>query len=86
MEGTDVCFAPVLSMQEATEHPHIVARRTFVDVDGLSQPAPAPRFSRSKAEVQGPPAQAGAHTDAALRDWGVADDRLQQLRAEGAIA
>jgi alpha-methylacyl-CoA racemase len=86
MEGTDVCFAPVLSMSEATEHPHIVARRTFVEVDGLSQPAPAPRFSRSKAEIQGPPAQPGAHTDAALRDWGVADDRLQQLHAEGAIA
>ena len=86
MEGTDVCFAPVLSMREATEHPHIVARHTFVEVDGLSQPAPAPRFSRSEAAIQGPPAQAGAHTDAALRDWGVAEDRLQKLRAGGAIA
>ena len=86
MEGTDVCFAPVLSMQEATEHPHIVARGTFVEYEGYSQPAPAPRFSRTKPEIQSAPAQAGAHTDDALRDWGVADDELQALRAGGAIA
>jgi alpha-methylacyl-CoA racemase len=86
MEGTDVCFAPVLSMQEATEHPHNVARGTFVEVAGLSQPGPAPRFSRSKPAVQGPPVQAGQHTDEALRDWGVAEGRVRQLHADGAIA
>ena len=86
MEGTDVCFAPVLSMTEAIDHPHNKLRGTFTEVAGLSQPAPAPRFSRTKPEIQGPPAQAGEHTDAALRDWGVADARLAELRAGGAIA
>lgn len=86
MEGTDVCFAPVLSMTEAIEHPHNKLRGTFTEVAGLSQPAPAPRFSRTHPEIQGPPAQAGEHTDAALRDWGVADARLAELRAGGAIA
>ncbi|MBM4244056.1 MAG: CoA transferase [Deltaproteobacteria bacterium] len=86
MEGTDVCFAPVLSMTEALDHPHNKLRGTFTEVAGLSQPAPAPRFSRTRPEIQGPPAQAGEHTDDALRDWGVADARVAELRAAGAIA
>lgn len=86
MEGTDVCFAPVLSMTEALDHPHNKARSTFVEVAGLSQPAPAPRFSRTPPAIQGPPAAAGEHTDAALRDWGVPEARLAELRAGGAIA
>jgi len=86
MEGSDVCFAPVLSMKEATAHPHIVARETFVEVAGLSQPAPAPRFSRTRPEIQSPPAQAGEHTDEALRAWGVPEARLAELRSGGAIA
>jgi alpha-methylacyl-CoA racemase len=73
-------------MTEAIEHPHNKTRGTFVEVAGLAQPAPAPRFSRSRAEIQGPPAQAGQHTDEALRDRGVADTRLGELRAAGAIA
>ena len=59
MEHTDVCFAPVLTMSEAAEHPHNVARGTFVEVGGAPQPAPAPRFSRTVPEVDEPPAHAG---------------------------
>jgi alpha-methylacyl-CoA racemase len=71
MEGTDVCFAPVLSMAEAPQHAHNRARSNFVEIDGLSQPAPAPRFSRTPAAVQGPP---GANPDQdakVLSDWGI---------------
>src|SRR5262245_6110217 len=59
MENTDVCYAPVLSLAEAPEHPHNVARETFIKIEGVTQPAPAPRFSRTKPEVQGPPPGAG---------------------------
>ena len=69
MEGTDVCFAPVLSMAEAPEHPHNKARETFVTVDGVTQPAPAPRFSATPGAIQGPPPGQGEHTDDILRDW-----------------
>ncbi|MBX3509798.1 MAG: CoA transferase [Hyphomonadaceae bacterium] len=71
MEGTDVCFAPVLDLVEAPNHPHNVARQTFVEVDGLVQPGPAPRFSRTPGAVQGPPATPGADTEAVLANWGV---------------
>jgi len=86
MEGSDVCFAPVLSMAEAPQHPHVAARSTFVEVAGVTQPAPAPRFSRTRPEIQRPPAQAGENTDEALADWGVAADRIGTLRSGGAIA
>ena len=72
MEGTDVCFAPVLSMSEAIRHPHNVARETYIERDGLAQPAPAPRFSRTPSAIQGPPAMPGADTAAVLQDWGLA--------------
>jgi alpha-methylacyl-CoA racemase len=71
MEGTDVCFAPVLSMAEAPTHPHNVARGTFVDVDGLVQPAPAPRFSRTPSAVQGPPGGTGEDAAKILDEWGI---------------
>jgi alpha-methylacyl-CoA racemase len=71
MDGTDACFAPVLTMSEAATHPHNVARGTFVDVDGLRQPSPAPRFSRTAAVLDRPPAHAGQHTREVLVDWGV---------------
>ncbi len=74
LEGTDACFAPVLSMEEAPKHPHNVARNTFVRIDGVLQPAPAPRFSRTLPEVKGPPPEPGEHTDSALADWGISDD------------
>jgi alpha-methylacyl-CoA racemase len=86
MEGTDVCFAPVLSLTEAPEHPHNRARGTFVEVEGVRQPGPAPRFSRTPGAIERPPAHAGEHTDEALAEWGFAADELARLREAGAIA
>ncbi len=86
MEGTDVCFAPVLSIPEAVEHPHNVARGTFVEVAGIPQPGPAPRFSRTPGEIRTPPAHAGQHTDEVLAEAGIDPDRIAKLREAGAIA
>ena len=86
MEGTDVCFAPVLSMEEAPKHPHNKARGTFLEVAGVIQPGPAPRFSRTKAEIQGPPAKPGQHTDAILVDWGFTPEEIAKLRVVGAVS
>lgn len=72
MEGTDVCFAPVLDMGEAPRHAHNVAREAFVELDGVLQPAPAPRFSRTPGAIQGGPARAGEGAENALSDWGIA--------------
>jgi alpha-methylacyl-CoA racemase len=85
-EGTEVCFAPVLPMSEARAHPHNVAREMFVDVAGASQPAPAPRFSRTTTSVQGAPAKPGAHTQSALLEWGFDEQEIHALTANGAIA
>jgi alpha-methylacyl-CoA racemase len=84
-QGNDVCFAPVLSLSEAPHHPHLRTRGTFVQVDGLTQPAPAPRFSRTHATIQGPPPNPGQHTDEALRDWGFTPGEVAALRSTGAI-
>ena len=86
MEHTDVCFAPVLGLGEAPGHPHNVERGTFVDHHGVVQPAPAPRFSRTTAEIQRPPAHAGQHTDEVLAEFGLDADRIAELRAAGAVA
>lgn len=86
MEGSDVCFAPVLSMGEAYDHPHNVARNTFPELFGKRQPAPAPRFSRTTPEVERPSAHPGQHTDEALRDWGFTPEALTKLRNAKAIA
>ena len=86
MEGSDVCFAPVLSMDEAPEHPHNRHRRTFVEAGGVRQPGPAPRFSRTPSAIQRPPARPGEHTEEALRDWGFSAGDLDRLRECGAIA
>jgi alpha-methylacyl-CoA racemase len=86
MEHTDVCFAPVLTMSEAAEHPHNVERGTFIEVAGTKQPAPAPRFSRTTPEVVSAPAHPGQHSRAVLADWGLAADRIDQLVASGAVA
>jgi alpha-methylacyl-CoA racemase len=83
LEGSDVCFAPVLSLQEAPAHPHLAARGTFVQVDGHAQPAPAPRLSRSGARPPGPGPVAGEHTAALLAELGF---DAQALRAAGACA
>ena len=84
LEHTDVCFAPVLTMAEAAEHPHNQARGTFTEVAGLVQPAPAPRFSRTEPEVASPPAHPGQHTREALLDWGVPAERVESLLESGA--
>ncbi len=84
-EGSDACVAPVLPMTEAFEHPHLVARGTFVDRDGMTQPAPAPRFSRTASTLTTPPpARAGQDTREALLAWGIAD--VDALLASGAAA
>ncbi len=85
MEATDVCFAPVLTMGEAAQHPHNMERNTFIDIAGTTQPAPAPRFSRTVPEVSMPPAFPGAHTRDVLADWGVADDVIASWESSGAV-
>lgn len=85
METTDVCFAPVLTMSEAAQHQHNVERSTFIDVAGVTQPAPAPRFSRTPAAVACPPAYAGQHSRDILSDWGVEPDRVSDLIESGAV-
>ncbi|MGH0032918.1 MAG: CaiB/BaiF CoA transferase family protein [Myxococcota bacterium] len=85
LEGSDVCFAPVLTMAEAREHPHNRARGLFVEVDGVAQPRPAPRFSRTDSAIQSPPAPAAAHTDEVLTDWGFDASEVAKLRETGAI-
>ena len=86
LEMTDVCFAPVLTMSEAAEHPHLKARNTIVEDYGVMQPAPAPRFSRTPGAIQRPPAWPGQHTDELLADWGFATADIVALRASGAVA
>jgi alpha-methylacyl-CoA racemase len=85
LEGSDACFAPVLSAEEAPSYPHNEQRGTFVDVAGVLQPAPAPRFSRTIAEIAGPPTAAGTETDRVLADWGFEDSKISELREAGAI-
>jgi alpha-methylacyl-CoA racemase len=85
LEGTDACVAPVLSMAEAPAHPHHVARQTFVDIGGVVQPAPAPRFSRTRPAVPAPPRPAGVGGLAALAEWGIAQERITQLRASNVV-
>jgi alpha-methylacyl-CoA racemase len=84
MEATDVCFAPVLTMSEAAAHPHNVERGTFVEVAGTTQPAPAPRFSRTPASIERPPAHPGQHTREVLTDWGLSPERVEALLEGGA--
>ena len=82
MLGSDVCYAPVLSLAEAPKHPHNVARKTFVEVGGIVQPAPAPRFSRTEPEVKGPPEGSSPE---ALKAWGFSDADVAKLQSAGAI-
>ena len=69
LEGSDACFAPVLTMSEAPGHPHLAARQTFAEIDGVLQPAPAPRFSRTPSAVQAPPAAAPASLQDLIAAW-----------------
>ena len=85
MEGTDVCYAPVLDLEEAPEHPHLKQRETFVEASGVIQPAPAPRFSRTAPELVRPPSFEGQHTDEVLADFGFDTKRVAALRDAKAV-
>jgi len=85
MEGTDICFAPVLSIKEAIDHPHNKARQTIVEIDGVAQPNVAPRFSRTESKIQGPAPQVGEHTESALKDWGFSAADVEALKKAEAI-
>jgi len=84
-DGVEACVTPVSTMAEAPDHPHLAARGTFVEVAGVRQPAPAPRFSLTPGAITGPPPPIGADTDTALAAWGVGADQRERLRAAGAI-
>jgi alpha-methylacyl-CoA racemase len=86
LEGTDVCFAPVLPMSEAAQHPHITARGTIVEVDGVLQPAPAPRFSRTPGAIGRARSRPGEHTDEILAEFGFSSEEIATLRGSGAVA
>ena len=73
-------------MSEAAEHPHITVRGTIVEYDGMLQPAPSPRFSRTPGEIQAPAGLGGEHTDATLADWGFTADEIAKLHDADAIA
>jgi len=75
----------VLELSEVADHPHNAARKTFIDVAGITQPAPAPRFSQTPANVQRPPAHPGQHTLEVLAGWGWTDDEIESLRDSGAV-
>jgi alpha-methylacyl-CoA racemase len=85
MEGTDVCFAPVMTFMDAPSHPANVARNTYIEVDGLTQPAPAPRFSRTPSSVEHGAHKAGQDTDQILQAMGFAQTDVTSLRESGAI-
>jgi len=86
LEGTDACFAPVLDWDEAPQHAHNQARETFVNVAGMLQPAPAPRFSRTPAAAPTPSSNSGQDSEDILSSWGVAAEQIARLRSDGAIA
>ena len=79
MEGTDVCFSPVLSINEAPKHQHNIDRETFVEIDGVIQPNVAPRFSRTESKINGPSAINGEHNETALMEWGISEERTKSI-------
>ena len=85
LEGTDTCFAPVLTSAEAVEHPHHTARGTFLVDDDVYQAAPGPRFERTPAGTPRPPARVGEHTDEVLREAGLSEAEIDDLVAGGAV-
>lgn len=84
IEGSDACFAPVLDFSEAPQHPHNIARHTFVEIDGVTQPAPAPKLSRSQASAGVPPG-IGEHTDEVLAIVGLDRAVIAELKAKGVV-
>jgi len=85
MEGTDVCFAPVLEIDEAPSYPHNAERGVFVEIEGVVQPSPAPRFAATPGAVQGPPPAIGAHNADCLKDWGLPPARVEDMQRKGVI-
>ena len=85
LEGTDACFAPVLDIEEAPKHPHMAERGVFTEVDGVTQAAPAPRFSRTPGAIQSAAARPGADTEAVLSDWGFSEQEIAELDEAGAL-
>ena len=86
MLGTDICYAPVLTFEEAVEHEHNSVRDTFVEQDGIKQAAPAPRFSRTPPDLPTTAVAPGAHTDEVLGSMGVSQEDIARLRESGAVA
>src|SRR5690348_11187002 len=86
LEGTDACFAPVLTTEEAAQHPHNKTRRTYIEIDGITQPAPAPRFSRTVPDLPIPPQppRPPGQSEAVLGDW-LEPAEIAELRAAGAL-
>lgn len=84
-EGVEACVAPVLAVDEVADDPHLSARGAFVEHEGLVQPAPAPRFSRTPASLSRRPPLPGEHTEEALRDWGLTASRIAALQESGAV-
>jgi alpha-methylacyl-CoA racemase len=85
LEATDACVAAVLEMEESVEHPHNKARGLHIEAFGVTQPAPAPRFSRTPSGTPTPPATPGQHSAEALADWGVDRDRIAKLQEAGVV-
>jgi alpha-methylacyl-CoA racemase len=85
LEGSETCFAPVLTIPEALAHPHNRARRAFIEVEGVKQPAPAPRFSRSQPAEPSLPDVPGTDTEAVLEAWGFTARDVAELRERGAL-
>lgn len=85
LEGTDACFAPVLNFAEAARHPHNRARDAYLEIGGITQPAPAPRFSDTPAQVRSPPAPVGGDTDELLREIGYPAAEVEALRGSGTV-
>lgn len=85
LEGSDLCFSPVMSLEEAPYHPHNVARKTFIEANGVMQPNVAPRFSRTESKIQGPAPKFGEHTDEVLREAGYSNADIANLRAANAV-
>ena len=82
-DGSDACFAPVLTFSEARAHPHSTARAAYTKVGNVEQPAPAPRFSRTPGAVRGAPPERGAWGRDALVEWGFSPNEIDQLAALG---
>jgi alpha-methylacyl-CoA racemase len=85
-DDVDACVAPVMRLTEARTHPHVQFRQTLVDIDGVTQPAPAPRFDRTPGAIQSPPRTPGEDTSTALRDWGFDAEEVDALLASGVVA